>query len=234
MMLTVQDVMTRGVVSVHPDLPLREVARLLVEHGISGLPVVDPDDRVIGVISEGDLLIKETGPDAVGHRPLARLFGESRESASNLTKVDALTAGEAMTSPPITIDPRASLHAAAALMVDRKVNRLPVTHEGTLVGILTRADLVRAFVRTDEQLAESIREDVLLRAMSLNPTVFDVRVTDGVVHIAGHVDRESEAEAIERLARMVPGVVRVESELAWNPDAERDITIIDHFIPSGR
>jgi CBS domain-containing protein len=143
-MMTVHDVMTQAVTSVQPETPLKDVARLLVANGISGLPVVDADRRVVGVVSEADLLIKEQGADALPRRRAARVRGESHATKSRLAKVGATTAGTAMTSPAITIDPDASLQAAAATMVDGGINRLPVTKDGMLVGIVTRADLIRA------------------------------------------------------------------------------------------
>ena len=100
-------------------------------------------------------------------------------------------------------------------MVDLDVNRLPVLEGGKLVGIVSRADLVRAFVRTDDQLAQTIRHDVLLRVLWLNPELFDVEVHNGVVSIRGRVERRSSAEMIERAIRNVPGVVDVSSAVTW-------------------
>jgi CBS domain-containing protein len=221
-MRTVQDVMTRSVITVDPGTPIREVARLLVDHGVSGLPVVDASGAVIGVVSEGDLLIKEQGHEGVRHRPLARLFGESRETRSAVAKVEARTAGDAMSRPAVTIDAWRPLQAAADIMVQKKVNRLPVIDQGKLVGIVTRADLVRAFVRSDEELAETIRSEVLLRALWLNPVSFDIVVRDGEVHIRGKVERRSTSEMLPRFVEMVPGVVTVEADVEWSVD-DREI-----------
>lgn len=231
-MMTVEDAMTRSVVSVHLELPLKDVARLLVGHRVSGLPVVDAQDRVLGVVSEADLLVKESGPDAVGHRRLERVRGASSETRTGMAKVQATTAGEAMTSPALTIDRRATLHAAARLMVSRGINRLPVTEDGFLVGIITRADLVRAFVRTDEELAETIRQEILLGAMSLDPVLFDVNVTGGVARIRGRVDLRSDVELLERLIGTVPGIVSADVDVSWVSDGSHaDVPIIDHVVP---
>ena len=97
-MMTVEDAMTRSVVTVHPDLPLKNVARLLVGHRVSGLPVVDAEDRVLGVVSEADLLVKESGSAAVGHRRLERVRGTSKETRKRLAKVVATTAGGHLTA----------------------------------------------------------------------------------------------------------------------------------------
>ena len=168
-MLTVRDVMSRSVVSVHRRTPLKEVAQALIDNRVSGVPVVDVDGAVVGVVSEADLLIKEQGAGAIHHRPLTRLFGESRESRAQILKVGALNADEAMTAPAITITSDRSIHEAAAIMTAKHVNRLPVVDEGRLVGIVSRADLVRAYVRTDDDLAATIRQEVLLRILWLDP-----------------------------------------------------------------
>ena len=217
-MQTVSDVMTSPAISIEPATPIRDVALLLVEHSISGLPVVGAGGSVIGVISEGDLLVKEGGPGAIHHRPLARLFGESRETQEALARVEARTAADAMSSPAITIDAAAPLQAAAALMVERRVKRLPVTDGGALVGIVTRADLVRAFLRSDDDLAEAIRRDILLRTLWVDPDTFEVAVHDGVVSVRGRVDRRSTAAMLPRFIRTVPGVVEVEAEIGWTID----------------
>jgi CBS domain-containing protein len=127
-----------------------------------------------------------------------------------------------MTSPAVTIEADRSLPDAAAKMTERRINRLPVTENGRLIGIVTRADLVRAYVRSDLQLVQTIRDDVLRRAMWVDPDAFEVDVHDGVVRIGGHVERRSTAELIERVTAMVPGVIAVDADLAWSLD-DRDI-----------
>jgi CBS domain-containing protein len=219
--MTVQDVMTALVVTVGPETTLKEVARRLVNRGISGIVVVDDDRRVLGVVSEADLLIKEQGAAALPHRRGSRFLGESREAKMAIAKAEATTAGEAMTSPAITIEPRTSVPAAAAIMVERHINRLPVTHDGRLVGIVSRADLVRAYVRTDDQLAETIRTDLFRRHLSVNPVVFDIAVLDGVVSIRGQAETRSLAVLMERLVRELPGVIAVDADLTWARDDTR-------------
>jgi len=107
-------------------------------------------------------------------------------------------------------------------MTARGVNRLPVVDDGRLVGIVTRADLVRAYVRSDEELAATIRDDVLLRILWLDPAGFTVAVHDGVASISGRVERRSTAEMIERAVSMVPGIVNVAADLPWAVDDSRD------------
>ena len=232
-MKTVRDVMTRSVLSVRPDAPLKEVARVLVERRISGVPVVDDTGRVVGVVSEGDLLVKEQDPEAIPRRPLARIFGESEETRQLLAKAEARTAGDAMTAPAITIDGSRPVHVAAALMIERRVNRLPVTEDDRLVGIVTRADLIRTFVRSDEELADAIRAD-LLRALWVNPERVEVEVADGLVTVRGKVERRATIPMIERLLEMTPGVVGVTLDLEWAiDDKELEAPEPDYFSPKG-
>jgi CBS domain-containing protein len=233
-MTTVRDVMTTSVLAAKPETPLKEVARLLVEQRISGLPVVDEANRVVGVVSEADLLVKEQDPGALARGPLDRIFGESDELRELRAKAEARTAGEAMTSPAITIEASRSVHQAASAMIERRVNRLPAVDGGHLVGIVTRADLVRAFVRSDEQLEQTIREDVLLKTLWIDPAQFTVDVRDGVASLRGAVDRRSTAGMIVRSVEMVPGIVGVNAEIAWTVD-DRDLEAPapDYFSPKG-
>lgn len=233
-MKTIREIMTKPVQTVRQDAPLKDVARLLTEHRISGLPVVDAGGAVVGVISEADLLMKAQGADAIHHRRFARLFGEGRESVVQLAKLSAVTAGEAMTTPAITIGPDRRVTAAASVMVAKQVNRLPVVDDGRLVGIITRADLVRAYVRSDDELARTIRDDVLLRILWLDPSTFTVKVESGVATIGGWVERRSNAEMIDRAVRMVPGIMDVRSSVTWALDDRRAPTLpVDPFIPIG-
>ena len=221
-MMKIADVMTHPVVTVRRDAPLKDVARLLIEHGISGVPVADADGAVVGVVSEADFLVKGQGAAEIRHRPLARLLGESSETRHQLEVVAARTAEEAMSAPAVTIEPGRPIHEAAAIMTSRRINRLPVVDDGRLVGIVTRADLLRAYLRTDEELADTIRNDVLLRILWLDPAGFDVNVHNGEAVISGRVERRSTSEIIEETVRMVPGIVSLDVEIPWAID-DRDI-----------
>ncbi len=217
--MKVRDVMTTSVITTTPETPLKEVARLMVEHAVSGIPVVDATGLVVGVVSEADLLVKERGADAVHHRPLAWLIGESQATRATLGKVAATAASDAMTAPPITIDAERPVREAADLMIERRINRLPVVGKaGRLLGIITRADIVRAFVRPDAELARIVRDDVVVRALWLDPKVIELSVERGTVHLKGTVERRSTAEILEHLAGQVDGVVSVVAELDWRFD----------------
>jgi CBS domain-containing protein len=204
--MQVKDVMTKDVVTVQPRTPLKDVAQVLVERRIAGVPVVDEDGTVVGVVSEGDILVKERDRNGAGS-----LFGHFFDlDDSDRAKHDARDAADAMTAPAVTIRPSRPLAEAASLMLDRGVNRLPVVdRNGRLVGIVTRADLVRAFVRDDDEIAQEIRDDVVV------PGRFQVKVDRGEVTIDGTVADAQSAAALTRLVERVPGVVRVRSTVSW-------------------
>jgi CBS domain-containing protein len=215
--VNVEAIMSADVVTVAPSTPLKEVALLLLEHGVSGLPVVEEDGFVAGVVSEGDIVSKERGvaPPPARHA-YEWLFGPAERDPQ---KRVARTASDAMTSPAVVVSPHASVASAARLMVERSVNRLPVVHAGRLVGIVTRADLVRVFTRGDEELEREIREDVVHHLLWITPRHLDVTVSDGDVTLAGEVETRTEAELIGAYAARVPGVVSVDdSRLRWVED----------------
>lgn len=215
--MKVKDAMTADVVTVQPGTSLKEAARTLVERRVSGLPVVDAAGELVGVISEGDILVRERGEVENHGGPLAWLI--SPRQLQDFEKLDARVVGEAMTTPAITIGPERPVTAAAALMIDRGVNRLPVVDQrGTLVGIVTRADLVRAFARTDAELAYDIRKDVVQHTMWLIDDSVEVQVDGGEVTLRGHIDQRRDAELLPKLTARVPGVVGVHSELTWTRD----------------
>jgi len=207
--MQVSELMTKDVVAVRPAATLREAAALLVEKRISGVPVVDDENRVVGVLSEGDILVKAGGSTA-RNRLLGWLlepdFGEE-------DKIRAETVGEAMSAPALTITSHRPVHEAAGLMVGEGVNRLPVTDDGKLVGILTRADVVRAFSRSDAEIAEEIRSDILRRTFWLEPGRVTVTVVDGAVTLEGEVETAADEEVLPALVARVPGVVAVHAEI---------------------
>jgi CBS domain-containing protein len=213
--MKVRDAIKSYVATVQPGESLKDGARTLVARRISGLPVVDAAGRLEGMLSEGDILFRERGQvESIGG-PLAWLISPGRLEEAQ--KVDARLVGEAMTSPAITIGPERPVTAAAALMIDRGVNRLPVVDAaGRLVGIITRADLVRVFARTDAEVAEEIRESVMRDAMWLEDQNVEVQVDNGEVTLRGHIDRQRDAELLPKLTTSVPGVVGVTSELTWS------------------
>jgi len=212
-----KDVMRTSVVTATREMSLKDVANLLVEHRISGLPVCERDGSVVGVVSEADILFKEAQAPEEPSRLLAWLL-DGRPS-DELAKATARTAGEAMSSPPITVHPERPAAAAARLMLENGINRLPVvTSAGALVGIVTRADLVRAFARSDADVEQDIRESVIRRSLWLDPQAVQVTVRDGEVQLSGVLETSDDVALLERLVGEVPGVVSVGSSLAARGD----------------
>ncbi len=207
--MKVRDLMSGDVLTATAQTPLKEAAGLLAGKGISGIPVVDDDGIVVGVLSEADILVKAGGEARHGG-----LLGWLLEPDYDLhDKIAATTVGQAMSAPAITIGPKRQVHEAAALMISESVNRLPVVDDGMLVGILTRADVVRAFTRTDVEIAEEIREEILRRTLWLEPGAVSMEVVDGAVRLEGQVDSEADAELLPVFVARVPGVVSVSTDL---------------------
>lgn len=205
--MNVEKLMTSDVVTTRPETSLRDAATLLVQHRISGVPVVDDEGTVVGVLSEADLLVKAGGPASGG-----RLLGWLLETDDG-EKIRAHTVGEAMSAPPITIRPDRPVHEAARLMAAEGINRLPVVADGKLVGILTRADVVRAFTRTDAEIAEEIEQEILRRTLWLEPESVTLLVSDGNVWIEGQVETDADAELLPVFVSRVPGVVSVHASV---------------------
>lgn len=208
--MKIKDVMTKDVVSVSTDMLLKDAARKLVEHGVTGMPVLDVAGDVVGVISEADIIAKETQPRA-RRRALDWLL-EPRDHWLD-DRFAARTVAEAMSAPAITIAADSTVAEAANIMVGEGVNRLPVVTGGELVGIVTRADLVRAFSRSDDEIRTEVRDEVISRVFWLDPTHFVVGVQDGVVSISGQVETEADVRLLPELVRRLPGVVAVEAKV---------------------
>ena len=208
--MRVGEVMTSPAVTVPPETPLREVAAILTEKGISGLPVVDESGALVGVVSEADILYKEL-PEAQRAGRFASLLNPHAHSDG---KRAARTAGEAMTSPARSIEATSHVSDAARTMIEAGINRLPVVADGKLVGIVTRADLVKTFVRPDREIEADIHEDVALRSHGIDPNSLSVVVENGTVTLGGLVGSKSDVELVVQSVGLVPGVVTVESHLS--------------------
>lgn len=207
--MKVCDLMTSEVATVTPAMSLRDAAALLAAKGISGVPVLNTANEVVGVLSEADIVVKAGGEVARN-----RLLGWLLESDLDLdAKIRAETVDDAMTAPPVTISPKRPVHEAARLMVAENVNRLPVVDKGKLVGVVTRADIVRAFTRSDTELVDEIRGDILRRTFWLEPGRVTVNVVDGHVTLRGEVETETDQELLPHFVARVPGVISVDADL---------------------
>ncbi|WP_431961457.1 CBS domain-containing protein [Actinacidiphila sp. bgisy160] len=210
----VGDLMTKAVVSIRPDTPFKEIAKLLAERDVTAVPVVDEGNRPVGVVSEADLLRKEAGqPDPAGLLPARHPRPGER------SRIAATTAEGLMSSPPVVARPEWSVVEAARIMEHRGVKRLPVVDEtGRLVGVVSRADLLRVFLRRDSAIREEITGDLLVRTLGLAPGAVTVQVVDGKVSLEGVVDRRSLVPVVTELCRGVDGVVDVEARLGYKAD----------------
>jgi CBS domain-containing protein len=213
---TVEDVMTRRVVVAGPSAGFKQLVTLMETYRVSAVPVVDSDARLLGIVSEGDLLLKEEGAD----RAPRHLF-EGRARRSSRIKASALVAVEAMTTPVVSVRPEATLREAARLMHEHRVKRLPVVDsEDRVIGIVSRADLLRVFLRPDEELRHEITEDILHRDLWIDPDDVRVSVTRGIVRLEGRVERKSLARIAVRVVSGVDGVIGVEDRLGYEIDDE--------------
>jgi CBS-domain-containing membrane protein len=211
----VREVMTQDVVTVDEHAAFKEVATLLTEHRVSALPVLNREGRVVGIVSEADLLLKEELPEGP---PQARLF-QGRRRRDTRAKAAGGTAAELMTSPAITIGPDASVAEAARLLHRHQIKRLPVLDPaGPLLGIVSRADLLTVFLRADADLTREVRQQVLLRTMWIDPDTVKVEVRDGVVTLTGQLERASLIPITVHLVRGLDGVVEVVDRLSFEFD----------------
>ncbi|MFC9080197.1 CBS domain-containing protein [Streptomyces sp. NPDC057062] len=219
----VGSVMTGDVVCAEYGTPFKEVARRLAAHRISGLPVVDEDDKVIGVISETDLMVHQAAtPDPFDPPRRRRLGPLTRSARRRAAKTQARTAAQLMTVPPVTAHADDTIVEAARTMVQRRVERLPVLdEEDRLVGIVTRRDLLRVFLRPDAEIHDEAVQEVLIRALWVSPHTVEVTVMDGVVTLTGHLERKSETAIAVSMTRQIDGVVGVVDKLTWSVDDAR-------------
>jgi CBS domain-containing protein len=207
MSATVKDVMTNRVVAVRKNAPFKDIATLLTRCRVSAFPVLDDDGKVIGVVSEADLLCKEALIAAMGERP-----GPYHD---DFARAAAVTAAELMTTPPVTITPGEPAAGAARLMYNAGVKRLPVVSEnGHLVGIISRADVLSVYNRPDDEIGEEITKNVIRHEFLKGPGCFTVTVKDGIVTLEGP-GTVQQGRAILAEVWRVEGVVSVRDRLTY-------------------
>jgi CBS domain-containing protein len=209
---TVKDVMSTHVFAVRENATFKDIAARLREQRVSAFPVLDRENKVIGVVSEADLLTKE----ALDSEPPGEFHGMThhREQA----KAVALTAADLMTKPAVTVSPDEPVAHAARLMYSRRVKRLPVTSEdGKLIGIVTRSDVLSVYSRPDADIYEEITQDLIPDTFLCDPASFTVTVKDGIVTIEGDPETTAAGRDITEAARHVEGVVAVRDRLTYLP-----------------
>lgn len=204
----VESVMTRNPKVVEIWVPYKEMVTIIEQDRISALPVVDSERRVIGIVSESDLMLRT-------------LAGEGRVELTerDRSRLEGRNARAIMTAPVITTRPAASLSEAGRLMHDHAVKRLPVVDdEDRIVGIVSRSDLLRPFLQDDDTLRDLIRQHVIVDTLALDPRDVEVTVGAGVVMLHGEIATRSLARIVERMIADLQGVVGVDSELTWRHD----------------
>lgn len=223
-----KDVMSSPVVTVRPDDDVRDVARLLLEQRISGVPVVDADRKLVGILSEGDLIHRaEIGTDQEPRSWWLSLVVNGAEAARHYVKAHGMKVADLMTRDVISVGEDASLVEIAELLEEKRIKRVPVVKNGAVVGIVSRANLLQALTahkasplaqpsRDDRTIREALN-DKLREQTWANAAALNVIVTDGVVHLWGFVDSGDQRRAIKVLAEEIEGVKRVEDHLGTTP-----------------
>ncbi|WSQ06981.1 CBS domain-containing protein [Streptomyces sp. NBC_01231] len=217
---TVRGVMSNAVVRVQAGTPFKEIAHLLLEYDITAVPVVDAEDRPVGVVSEADLLHKMWGGQE----------GDAPGSGAGVrpAKAWATDAAGLMTSPAVCAREDWSVVDAARVMAQHGIKRLLVVDEGQrLIGVVSRSDLLRIFVRTDRAIRTEVVEEVLVRTLGLAPSALHVDVSHGQVVLSGRLAPGVSVPALEELCRNVDGVVAVEFRPVQEADADGPV----HRIP---
>jgi CBS domain-containing protein len=209
----VKDVMTASVVAVRHNADFKEMVAVMRSHRISAFPVIDAQDRVIGLVSEADLLLKEATPALP--QGTIRLAWRLRQRS----KADGATAAEVMSRPAVTIRQDAAVAQAARLMQSRRVKRLPVVDaDGRLRGIVSRADLLSVYERPDAEIRDEVIKGVLTGEFGLDEAMFAVTVKSGTVTLTGPVGKRAVALSLLATIRYVEGVVAVRDRLSYPED----------------
>jgi CBS-domain-containing membrane protein len=214
-MKRVRDVMTRRVVVVQDSAPFKEIVALMRQRGVSAVPVLDRDEHLMGIVSEADLMLKEEHavPD-----DSQRVF-KSRRRRVERTKAEGVVARELMSRSVVTIDEEAPIARAARVMHEHGVKRLPVVDaNGAVLGIVSRTDLLRVFLRPDQDIAHEIEDALMGPTRWAEPEQIRVTVRDGVVTLEGGVERRSQIPVLASIARAVDGVVDIEARLGYEVD----------------
>lgn len=222
-----KDVMTTQVASVSPSTPVQDVANLMLTQRVSGIPVVDGDGHLRGIVSEGDLMRRtETGTDAAPRSWWLRMFRSGESGAKDYIKTHGATAGDVMSHPVVTVSPDEDIADIAMLLEKKRIKRVPVAEDGKLLGIVSRADLLRGLAMhgplaverpaDDRQIRDALVEHLATQSWATSALV-NVTVNDGVINLWGVYDSKKQHEALLVAARNVPGARGVEDHMSVAP-----------------
>jgi CBS domain-containing protein len=226
--MKLHEIMTRDVITIGSDAPLKEAARRMVEAGISGLPVTDDSGNLVGIITEADFVKKEANRRAKKRARLLQWL--DRDGVPDRHQ----TVGDVMTEEVISLDVDADTTAAARLMQRANIKRVPVlSGDGRLAGLVSRRDLLRVFARSDADIRDEIADHVMLGVLWIDPKLVEVVCDDGNVALTGKVETRSDANLLAELAGRVDGVVSVIDHLTWEVDNTR-VEMVPGPPPIGR
>lgn len=222
-----KDVMTTQVASVTSSTPVQDVANLMLTQRVSGIPVVDHDGHLRGIVSEGDLMRRaETGTDTARRSWWLRMFRSGESGARDYIKTHGATAGDVMSHPVVTVSPDDDIADVAMLLEKKRIKRVPVAEDGKLLGIVSRADLLRGLAThgplsvaqpaDDRQIRDALVEHLATQSWATSALV-NVTVNDGVINLWGVYDTKEQHEALLVAARNVPGARGVEDHMSLDP-----------------
>ena len=210
--MIIRDLMTTDLITVGPETSLKEAARRMLQAGISGLLVTD-DERLVGIITEADFVSAEAGRGKRKRAGLLRFLIRDEGVPSEERSV-----GDVMTTDVVTVPPDAEHVEAARLMHLTGVKRLPVVEEGELIGLVSRSDVLRSFVRPDQDIIDEIGDRIMRKVMWVDPKRVSIRCEEGNVTLVGNLETRSDVELLAELASRVDGVASLKSELRYEVD----------------
>ena len=211
--MRVRDLMTTEILTVGPEASLKEAARRMLEGEISGLPVTNDDGDLVGIITEADFMDTEADRRVTRRAGLLRLFVRDVEIPSHERLV-----GDVMTTDVKVIDPESDHAEAARLMQKEGIKRIPVVVAGRIIGLISRADMLKAYVRSDQEIIDEIRGHVMKDILWIDSRRVDVECVDGNVILSGHLETKSDAGLLVELTRRLDGVASVSDHLTWEVD----------------
>lgn len=217
-----RELMSTPVVTIHPEASLKDLAELMVAHQVSGVPVVDRGGVLMGVVSESDVMEKIEGAAAEeAEAGLPRLLTVLAKALDGSSKPTARTVADLMTTRVVTAGPETTVQELVHLMITYDINRIPIVEAGRLVGIVTRADILRTMVRPDAAIETDLRWRIA-HELWIDPEALQISCRNGVVTLAGTVDTHADAELVRRWAAKTEGVVGVDDrDLRYAIDERR-------------
>ena len=211
--MRIRDLMTNDVITIGPEAPLKEAARRMLEARVSGLPVTDAEGNLVGIVTEADFVAGEADRRTRMRAGLLRFLDRHQDIPSQERLV-----GDVMTSPVVVIGPETDHAEAARVMQKENVKRLPVVDGGKLVGLISRSDTLRAFVRPDQEIIEEINSYVMEKVLWVDPSKVEVICVDGNLTLRGRMETRSDANLLVELTKRLDGVASVTDELSWEYD----------------